>query len=361
MRYTRLGNTGLIVSRLAFGAMTFGSAKETVFAAISKVDQKLAGELVAKALDAGVNHFNTADVYTGGQSEQFLGKALGNRRKDVVVSTKVGFRSGEPLIHHGLSRHHILASADDSLRRLGTDYIDVYLVHKVDPYTPVDETADALDYLVKAGKVRYVGFSNWPAWLAAKTTGLQQLNGWARFHAAELYYSLVGRDLEHELVPFVQDAGIATFIWSPLAGGFLSGKYTRENPKGDGGRLVGFDMLPYDKEKGYRVVDLLRAIATEHNATPAQIALAWVLARPFVTSVLLGANKLAQLEDNLGAIQVVLRPDELARLDELTNPTATYPNYFNTRVVDEPVQRALGALKSTSWRGAQHESALGER
>src|SRR5947207_3268414 len=159
MQYTRLGDTGLILSRLAFGAMTFGSAKDTVFAAISRVDQKLATELVAKALDAGINHFNTADVYTGGQSEEFLAKALGSRRKDVVISTKVGFRSGEALIHQGLSRNHILASADDSLRRLGTDYIDVYLVHKVDSHTPVEETLDALDALVKAGKIRYTGFS----------------------------------------------------------------------------------------------------------------------------------------------------------------------------------------------------------
>jgi aryl-alcohol dehydrogenase-like predicted oxidoreductase len=343
MQYTRLGNSGLIVSRLAFGAMTFGSAEGTVFAGISKVDQKLATELVAKALDTGINHFNTADVYTGGQSEQILAKALGSHREDVVISTKVGFRSGEALLHQGLSRHHILASADESLRRLGTDYIDVYLVHKLDPHTPVEETADALDALVKAGKVRYVGFSNWPAWLAAKTVGLQHQRGWAHFQAAEVYYSLVGRDLEHEIVPFIQDAGIGAFVWSPLAGGFLTGKYTRENPKGDGGRLVSFDMLPYDKEKGYQVVDLLRAIAKEHGATPAQVALAWVLSKPFVTSILLGANKLAQLEDNLGAVKLELHPEELARLDEGTNPTPIYPNYFTARVLDEPARQALAA------------------
>src|SRR2546422_7431708 len=185
MQYNRLGDTGLIVSRLAFGAMTFGSGEGTVFAAISKVDQKLATELVAKALDAGITHFNTADVYTGGQSEEFLAKALGARRKDVVISTKAGFRSGEALIHQGLSRRHILDSVEDSLRRLATDYIDVYLVHRVDPHTPVEETADALDSLVKSGKVRYIGFSNWPAWLAAKTMGIQGQHGWAKFKAAE--------------------------------------------------------------------------------------------------------------------------------------------------------------------------------
>jgi aryl-alcohol dehydrogenase-like predicted oxidoreductase len=296
---------------------------------------------VGKALDAGINHFNTADVYTGGQSEEFLAKALGARRKDVVISTKVGFRSGTALLHQGLSRHHILASAEDSLRRLNTDYIDVYLVHRLDPYTPVEETVDALDSLVRSGKVRYVGFSNWNAWIAAKGLGLQRQHGWAQFKASELYYSLVGRDLEHELAPFVQDAGIGVFVWSPLAGGFLTGKYTRENPKGDGGRLTGFDMLPYDKEKGYHVVDRLKSIGKEHHATPAQVALAWVLSKPFVSSVLLGANKLSQLEDNLGAADLQIRNEDLAALDQMTNPAPVYPNFFSARVVDEPLQKAL--------------------
>src|SRR5438552_10259919 len=336
MQYNRLGDTGLIVSRLAFGAMTFGSAEGTVFAAISKVDQKLATELVAKALDAGINHFNTADVYTGGQSEQMLAKALGNRRKDVVISTKVGFRGGDALVHQGLSRHHILASVEDSLRRLGTDYVDVYLVHRFDPYTPVEETAEALDTIARSGKARYIGFSNWAAWLAAKTIGLQRQPGWASFKAAELYYSLVGRDLDHDLVPFVQDAGIGVFVWSPLAGGFLSGKYTRENPKGDGGRLNAFDMLPYDKEKGYQVVDRLRAISATYRATPAQVALAWVLTKPFVSSVLLGANKMSQLEDNLGAADLDIRKEDIASLDVLTTPRPMYPTFFNAWFVDEP-------------------------
>jgi aryl-alcohol dehydrogenase-like predicted oxidoreductase len=341
MQYNRLGDTGLIVSRVALGAMTFGSAAGTIFENISKVDQKLANELVSRALDAGINHFNTADVYTGGQSEEFLAKALGNRRKNVVISTKVGFRSSPALIDQGLSRHHILASAEGSLRRLGTDYIDVYLVHRLDHNTPVDETAEALDSLVKSGKVRYIGFSNWQAWLAAKTVGLQREYGWARFRAAELYYSLVGRDLEHELAPFVRDAGIGVLVWSPLAGGFLTGKYTRDNPQGDGGRLTSFDMLPYDKEKGYQLVERLRSIGAAHGASPAQVAIAWVLSKSFVSSVLLGANKLSQLEDNLGAAELKLRTEDLLILDELTAPVPPYPNYFNARVVDEPVQKAL--------------------
>lgn len=350
MQYNRMGNTGLIVSRLAFGAMTFGSAKGTIFEAISKVDQALANELVARALDSGINHFNTADVYTGGQSEEFLARALGSRRKDVVISTKVGFRSGPALVEQGLSRHHIIASAEGSLKRLGTDYIDVYLVHRLDSHTPVEETADALDSLVRSGKVRYVGFSNWPAWLAAKTVGVQLQQRWAAFKAAELYYSLVGRDLEHELAPFVQDAGIGVFVWSPLAGGFLTGKYSRENPQGDGGRLTAFDMLPYDKEKGYQLVDRLRSIAVEHNASPAQVAIAWVLTKPFVSSVLLGANKLSQLEDNLGAARLQLRSEDIAALNDFTAPMPTYPAYFNARVVDEPVQTALQGLAAATGK-----------
>ena len=341
MQYNRLGDTGLVISRLGFGAMTFGSAKETLFEAISKVDQKLANELVARALDAGINHFNTADLYTGGQSEEFLAKALGNRRKDVVISTKVGFRASPAIIDQGLSRQHILASVEGSLRRLATDYIDVYLVHRMDPYTPVEETAEALDSLVNSGKVRYIGFSNWPAWTAAKTVGLQRQYGWERFRAAELYYSLVGRDIEHELAPFAQDAGVGIFVWSPLAGGFLSGKYTRENPKGDGGRLTGFDFLPYDKDKGYQIVERVRAIGLEHNATPAQVALAWVLSKPFVSSILLGANKFAQLEDNLGAVQLTLTKEELDGLDEFSAPAPIYPNYFSARVADEVLTKAL--------------------
>src|SRR5215475_9983154 len=192
MLYNRLGDTGLIVSRLAFGAMTFG-ASEGMFKSISKVTgQDLADQFIGKALDAGINHFNTADVYTEGQSEIMLGKALGSRRKDVVISTKAGFRTGPALLHQGLSRHHILEAAEDSLRRLATDYIDIYLVHRPDPLTPVEETLEALDTLARTGKVRYVGFSNWNAWRAAKSVGLQTQNGWARFRAAEMYYSLVG-------------------------------------------------------------------------------------------------------------------------------------------------------------------------
>lgn len=321
--------------------MTFGTS-QGIFASVSKVGgQQLANDLIAKALDAGVNHFNTADVYTAGQSEQMLGKALGSRRKDVVVSTKVGARTGQALLHQGLSRQHILASAEESLQRLGTDYIDVYLVHRVDLTTPIEETLEALDTLARSGKVRYIGFSNWNAWRAAKAVGLQKRNGWAQFRAAEMYYSLVGRDLEHEIVPFVQDAGIGVMPWSPLAGGLLSGKYTRQNPKGDGGRSSTFDFLPHDRERVYDVVERVRAIGIAHNASPAQVSLAWMLTKPFVSSILLGANKMEQLEDNLGAVNVQLSPEELADLEQITAPASQYPNWFTDRIADVPVRDAL--------------------
>ena len=342
MQYSRLGDTGLIVSRLAFGAMTFGTGKGP-FAAVSKVSPELADQIIGKTLDVGINFFNTADGYTGGQSEEILGKALGARRKDVVVATKVAFRTGEAMIHQGLSRQHIFSSAEGSLKRLGTDYIDVYLVHRVDPHTPVEETAGALDDLVRQGKVRYVGFSNWPAWKAAKAVGVQKRHGYAQFRAAEMYYSLVGRDVEYDIVPFLEDTGIGMMVWSPLAGGFLTGKYTRENPQGDGGRLTGFDMLPYDREKGHTVVDNLREIAKVHNASPAQIALAWLLRKRGVTSILIGANKITQLEDNLGAVKLQLAAEQTAKLDELTAPGPVYPHWFTARVQDPPVTAALQA------------------
>jgi aryl-alcohol dehydrogenase-like predicted oxidoreductase len=340
MLYARLGKTGMIVSKLAFGAMTFGSTTGPM-AAVSKVGQKGADEMVAKVLDAGVNFFNTADVYTGGQSEEMLGAALGSRRKDVVIATKVGFRFGDQLTQAGLSRRHVIASAEDSLRRMKTDYIDVYLVHRVDKYTPVEETVSALNDLVRSGKVRYIGFSNWPAWLVAKAIGIQRMNAWAEFEAAEMYYSLLSRDIEHEIVPLALDAGIGIMVWSPLTGGFLSGKYSRENPKGDGGRLTGFDVLPFNREHGYAVVDVLKEIAANHKVSPSQAAIAWLLPRPAISSVLIGANKLAQLEDNLAAANLTLKQDELKKLDELTKPEPLYPNWFNANIYDQQAKKAL--------------------
>ena len=342
MQYARLGNTGLVVSRLAFGAMTFGSG-EGAFGHISKVRQPDANDLVARALAAGVNHFNTADGYAEGQSEVMLGKALGARRGDVVIATKVGMRVSASILHSGLSRRHILASAEGSLKRLGTDYIDVYLAHRPDPHAPLEETLDAFDLLLRHGKVRYVGFSNWPAWLAAKAVGIQRARGYQPFSACEMYYSLVGRDLEHELVPFAVDAGVGITVWSPLAGGFLAGKYTRQDPTGAGGRLNDFDLIPFDREKGYDLIEVLKQMAAAHGATPAQLAIAWLLSRRYVSSVLIGASRASQLDDNLKAAGVSLSESDQARLDEITVPPAPYPTWFNQRIVDRVVKEALGA------------------
>jgi aryl-alcohol dehydrogenase-like predicted oxidoreductase len=342
MQYARLGDTGLIVSRLSFGSMTFGTGAGP-FASVSMVDQRGANVLVARAIDGGINFFNSADVYAGGESERMLGKAIGAKRQQVVIATKLGNRMGDALVEAGLSRRNVLAAVDASLARLGTDYIDVYLPHKVDPLTPVEETVDALEQVVRQGKVRYLGFSNWPAWLAAKAVGLQRASGGSRFRAAEMYYSLVGRDLEHDLVPFCLDAGIGVMAWSPLAGGFLSGKYTRDKPKGESGdRLGGFDFLPYDRARGFDLVDLLRSIAAKRDATPAQIAIAWVLTRPAVAAVLIGASRAEQLDDNLGAADVRLEPDDLAQLDAATQSAPPYPHWFNPRVADAKSHDALG-------------------
>jgi aryl-alcohol dehydrogenase-like predicted oxidoreductase len=341
MQYTRLGKTGLIVSRLSFGSMTFGSGSG-IFATVSKVDQAGANDLVARAIDGGVNYFNSADVYVGGESERILGKALGANRKKVVIATKLGNRMGDALIEAGLSRRHVIAACEASLERLGTDYIDVYLPHKVDTLTPVEETLDALETLVQHGKVRYLGFSNWPAWLAAKAVGIQQARGYTPFRAAEMFYSLVGRDVEHDVVPFCLDAGIGVMAWSPLAGGFLSGKYTRAQPKGESGdRLGGFDFLPYDRERAHALLDLLAEIAAKHHSTQAQIAIAWVLTRPAVATVLIGASRLEQLEDNLRAADMHLDKEELAQLDAMTKPELPYPHWFNQRVADGKSHEAL--------------------
>ena len=313
------------------------------FSKISNVRQPEASDLVSRALEAGVNHFNTADAYADGQSEVMLGKALGARRADVVIATKVGMRMSPSILQSGLSRRHILASADGSLKRLGTDYIDVYLAHRPDPHTPLEETLDALDQLIREGKVRYLGFSNWPAWLAAKAIGIQHANGYQQFRASEMYYSLVGRDLEHEFVPFAVDAGVGITVWSPLASGFLSGKYTREDPTGGGGRLTAFDFIPIDREKGYDLIGVLKQMAVEYAATPAQLAIAWLLSRRYVSSVLVGASRASQLDDNLKAAAVSLSESDLTRLDEITAPTAPYPGWFTQKMVDGVVKAALGS------------------
>jgi aryl-alcohol dehydrogenase-like predicted oxidoreductase len=340
MQFRQLGNTGLIVSRLAFGNMTFGN--DPHFASIAKVDLDTARTMVQCAFDAGVNFFDTADLYTNGEAEKYLGEILGAKRKEVVVATKVGFRAGRPMTQAGLSRRHIFEACEASLKRLDTDWIDLYIVHKVDAYTPLEETLEALHDLVRSGKVRYIGFSNWPAWKAATAVTLQRERGWAQFTSGQMYYSLLGRDLEHEFVPFLRETRTGLTVWSPLAGGFLSGKYTRETLASKENRLSGFDFIPFDKEAGFRVVEEMRRIGKSHGASTAQIALAWLLAKPYVTSVIIGASKMSQLEDNLKAIDVQLLDGEMAKLDEITAPADLYPNWFTEKTADADHKEALG-------------------
>lgn len=347
MQYAMLGNTGLVVSRLAFGAMTFTQGNRDL-AAIYKVGGDVADRLVGRALEAGINLFDTADAYAGGESETLLGKALKSRRSNVVIATKVGFRTGPAPTRAGLSRQHILWSVEASLRRLGSDWIDLYIVHKEDPLTPLEETLEALDAVVRAGKVRYLGYSNWSAWKAAAACEIQKANGLARFSHGQMHYSLLGRDIERDVIPMMRHYGLGLTVWSPLAGGFLSGKYTRENLKDGENRIAGFDLLPFDKEQGFTLIERLRGIAHGHGCSVAQAALAWLLAKDAVSSILIGASKPHQLEDNLGAVRIRLTEAEIAELDAATAPGPVYPNWFIDGLTDEPLLKALGRTPATA-------------
>jgi len=325
MRYSRLGNSGLIVSRLAFGTMTLGSGMAP---ALARIGSSEATRLIHQALDAGVNLFDTANVYHAGESEKMLGAALGGRREQAVIATKVGMRMSERIDDSGLSARNIHRSLDLSLERLGTDHVDLLLCHRTDPTTPLEETLSALDDVVRAGKVRYLGFSNWPAWLAAKAVGLQRQNNLAPFITGQMYYSLVGRELEHEYAPFARDAGIGTMVWSPLAGGFLSGKYSRADPTGGNGRINQFDLMPFDRERGYNVVEVAREIALTREMPVSAIALAWLTEAPTVSSVIVGFSDAGQLTQNLAAAQLTLTLDERARLDQVSSIAPPYPHSF---------------------------------
>lgn len=341
MQYKQLGETGLLVSRLAFGAMTFTIGNPS---AVAKVDRADAESLLSRALENGVNLFDTADVYAGGRSEEILGAFLKPHRDEVVLSTKIGYRMGTGLNQAGLSRKHLFAACEASLKRLGTDYVDVLTAHKPDPFTPVEETLEALDALVRQGKTRYIGCSNWPTWMMAKAVQMQKDRGWARFISAQMHYSLLGRDIEHEALPMLRDAGVGLMVWSPLAGGFLSGKYTRENLKAEENRLSGFDVMPFDKEVGFGIVGKTREIGVQHGASPAQVALAWLLAQPSVATVLIGASRSTQMDDNLGADALTLTPDDLAALDEATRRPPMALDWLEL-TMDEQTRKALASSR----------------
>lgn len=335
MQYNQLGHTGLKVSRLCLGAMTFGSA----FQGIGEVGQDLADQLVGRALDDGVNFFDTADVYSQGESERILGQAITNSdtpRDKVVLATKVrGAMSEEAqegtgdVNNVGLSRKHIIASCEDSLRRLDTDYIDLYQIHGYDPVVPWRETLGALNDLVRQGKVRYIGCSNLAARHIMKANGLAALHELTPFVSLQAYYSLAGRDLERELLPLCREEGLGVMTWSPLAGGFLTGKFRREDEDGpEGARRSGFDFPPVDKEQAYDVVEALDEMAEQKEAGIPQLALGWLLHQKGVSSVLIGAKKMDQIEENLKATEVSFTDDELERLDELTKPEPQYPQWM---------------------------------
>jgi aryl-alcohol dehydrogenase-like predicted oxidoreductase len=333
MRYRRLGRTGLYVSELCLGTMTFGG-EGGIWSAIGGLGQAVVDEMVGKALAGGINFIDTADVYSMGVSEQMLGQALRNlgvKRSDVVVATKVFGNMGAGPNDRGASRGHIMDGVKASLERLGLDHIDLYQIHGDDPITPVEETLRALDDLVSQGLVRYIGCSNWAAWKIAKALGVSDHTGKARFETVQAYYSIAGRDLEREIVPMAQSEGVGVLVWSPLAGGLLSGKFGPGSNGPEGARRTGFDFPPVDRERAWPCVDAMREIADARGVSVAQVALAYVLAKPFVTSVIIGARRIDQLDDNLAAAELTLTPAELARLDAVSALPSEYPGWMFER------------------------------
>ncbi|SER89544.1 aldo/keto reductase [Rhizobium sp. NFR03] len=334
MRYNQLGNTGLFVSELCLGTMTFGSADDPRWGPIADVDQDAADRIVERSLAAGINFIDTADVYSFGQSERLLGQALKNNavaRKDVIIATKVyGVMSDRPN-DRGASRGHIMDSVEASLERLQTDHIDLYQIHATDPVTPIDETLRALDDLVSRGLVRYIGVSNWQAWRIAKALGISERKGYARFDSLQAYYSIAGRDLERELAPLLLEEKLGLMVWSPLAGGLLSGKYGPGAPGNGEGRRATFDFPPVDKDRAWACVAAMREVGEKHGVSVAEVALAYILAKPFVSTVIIGAKRLEQLEQNLKATEVRLDAGDLDRLDAVSALAPEYPGWMLER------------------------------
>jgi aryl-alcohol dehydrogenase-like predicted oxidoreductase len=333
MRHHPLGRTGLFVSELCLGTMTFGGT-DGMWAKIGTLQQADAERLVGQALDAGINFIDTADVYADGVSEQITGRALRNlkiARENVVVATKVFGETGQGVNARGATRSHILDGVKASLKRLQLDHIDLYQIHGFDPATPIEETVRALDQLVRHGHVRYVGVSNWAAWQIVKALGVAERLGLARFESLQAYYTVAGRDLERELVPMLRSEGVGLMVWSPLAGGLLSGKYSRENNAEEGSRRASFDFPPVNKDRAWDCIDAMRPIAQAHGVSVAQVALAWLLHQPQVTSIIVGAKRPEQLADNIAATRVSLNAAELERIDAVSRLPAEYPGWMFER------------------------------
>ena len=335
MRYNQLGRTGLYVSELCLGAMTFGGGEQGgIWAAVGSLPQKEVDEIVRRSLDAGINFIDTANVYHRGRSEELVGQALktlGVNRSDVVIATKVYGDMGSGPNDRGASRGHIMDQVEASLKRLQTDHIDLYQIHATDPVTPIDETLRALDDLVSRGLVRYVGVSNWAAWRIAKALGISERKGYARFETVQSYYTIAGRDLERELVPLMTEEKLGLLVWSPLAGGLLSGKYGPGSPDPEGSRRASFDFPPVNRDRAWACVAVMREIAEAKGSSVARVALAWLLHQPVVTSVIIGAKRVEQLEDNLGAVWLKLTDDELAKLDAVSKLPEEYPGWMVNR------------------------------
>jgi aryl-alcohol dehydrogenase-like predicted oxidoreductase len=324
MKYRKLGHTGLIVSEVALGSMQFGGKMN-----MGNLGQEDTTRMVKAALDNGINFIDTADVYSLGEAETLLGDALKGIREEIVLATKVRLPMSENFNRSGATRVNILREVEGSLKRLQTDYIDLYQLHGWDSHTPLEETLRTLDDCVRHGKVRYIGLSNFMSWQAATSVMLQERLGLERFVTAQMYYSLVGRGLEYEFQSFAEYHDIGILVWSPLAGGFLSGKYSRGNPPPAGSRFADAgQFVPFDQEMGYRVVDAVKQVASRHGASPARVAIAWLLGRPAVSSVIIAARKVEQLEDNIRAVDLQLSDENVRQLDAASDPGIPYPKWM---------------------------------
>jgi aryl-alcohol dehydrogenase-like predicted oxidoreductase len=333
MKYNQLGRSGLFVSELCLGTMTFGGGAG-FWQAIGKLQQDEANRLVQHAHEAGINFIDTADVYSEGLSEEITGKAIREltaKREEIVLATKVFGATGKGINARGASRGHIMNGVKASLKRLGTDYIDLYQIHGFDSATPIEETVRALDTLVQHGHVRYVGVSNWAAWQIMKALGIAERLNLTRPITLQAYYTIAGRDLEREIVPMLQSEGVGLMVWSPLAGGLLSGKFSRDGGGAEGDRRQSFDFPPVDRERAFSAIDVMRPIADRHGVSVAQIALAWLLSRSVVTSVIIGAKREDQLEDNIAATRVALSGDEKAQLEDVSKLPSEYPHWMLER------------------------------
>ncbi len=332
MKYNLLANTGVLVSELCLGAMTFGG--KGWWEAIGKTDQDAVNALMKLALDSGINFFDTANVYSEGLSETMIGHSfakLGISRQHFVLATKLRSRMGQGANQVGLSRLHIADAVNDSLKRLQMDHIDLLYIHGVDTLTPLEETMRGLEDAVRSGKVRYLGVSNHPAWMIAKANGIAEKMGWTRFAATQSYYTIASREIERELIPMALSENLALMPWSPLAGGFLSGKYSRTQSKAGESRRDNFDFPPLNKEKAYDIIETMEEIAAGRNVSVAQVALAWMLKKPGVTSIIIGAKNLKQLQDNIRSTELTLAENEMKRLDEISELPPEYPAWMMER------------------------------